>query len=308
VSIRPIRGNPCPIGEHPDHSLSSHFLPMRNSDILLFVYGLASAASWGAGDFSGGLATRRTGVYRVLLISQIVGVTLLLACGFLFAEKLPSFDNLLLGGMAGISGTLGLAALYRGLARGHMGIVAPVAAVVAAALPVLVALFTEGLPSIPQLCGFGLALLAVWLLSGAKINSAFTRRDLRLPVLAGIGFALFFVLIDRVDDAALFWPLVAARVASISMLSLVNIVQRRREALTGKQLGLIAITGVCDTGGTAFFALATHLGRLDIATIISSLYPAATVALAWVILKERFNRQQWAGIVIALVALILITL
>jgi drug/metabolite transporter (DMT)-like permease len=281
---------------------------MRNSDSLLIVYGLASAASWGAGDFSGGLATKQTSVYRVILISQIVGVTLLLAFAMLVAENLPSFDNLLLGALAGISATLGLVALYRGLAHGQMGIVAPVAAVVAAALPVLVALFAEGLPSIPQLCGFGLALPAVWLLSGAERDRRLTRRDLRLPVFAGIGFALFFILIDRVDDSALFWPLVAARLASISILSLVNIAQRHREALTGRQLGLITIAGVCDAGGTAFFALATHVGRLDISTILSSLYPVATVALAWIILKERFKRQQWAGIVIALVALVLIAM
>lgn len=281
---------------------------MKNSDALVIIYGLASATSWGAGDFIGGLTTRRVSVYRVILFSQIVGMTLLLVLAVLSAEPLPAFDNLLLGGMAGISASLGLAALYRGLAQGRMGIVAPVAAVVAAALPVLVALYTQGFPSSSQLAGFGLALLAVWLLSIAEQGGTFTRRDLRLPVLAGIGFALFFVLIDRVDDAALFWPLVAARLTSACIFGLVTIARRHPEALAAKQLGIIAMAGVCDAAGTAFFALATHVGRLDTSTIVSSLYPAATVALAWIVLKERFKRQQWAGIVMALAALALIAL
>jgi drug/metabolite transporter (DMT)-like permease len=187
-----------------------------------------------------------------------------------------------------------------------MGIVAPVAAVVASILPILVAFFTEGLPSNSQLIGFGFALLAVWLLSSAGDDRTFTRRDLRLPVIAGMGFALFYILIDRVDDDALIWPLVAARVTSISILSLVNIVQRRRESISGKQLGIIAATGIFETGGGAFFALATHVGRLDVSTILSSLYPAVTVVLAWAVLKERFKRQQWAGIFLTLVALVLI--
>lgn len=277
-----------------------------NSENLLILYGLASAAGWGAGDFYGGLTTKRINVYRVILISQIIGVTMLLAFAVIIAEPLPSFDDLLLGGIAGISATSGLAALYLGLARGHMGIVAPVAAVVASILPILVAFFTEGLPSNSQLIGFGFALLAVWLLSSAGDDRTFTRRDLRLPVIAGMGFALFYILIDRVDDDALIWPLVAARVTSITILSLVNIVQRRRESISGKQLGIIAATGIFETGGGVFFALATHVGRLDVSTILSSLYPAVTVVLAWAVLKERFKRQQWAGIFLTLVALVLI--
>lgn len=277
-----------------------------NSENLLILYGLASAAGWGAGDFCGGLTTKRINVYRVILISQIIGVTMLLAFAVIIAEPLPSFDDLLLGGIAGISATSGLAALYLGLARGHMGIVAPVAAVVASILPILVAFFTEGLPSNSQLIGFGFALLAVWLLSSAGDDRTFTRRDLRLPVIAGMGFALFYILIDRVDDDALIWPLVAARVTSITILSLVNIVQRRRESISGKQLGTIAATGIFETGGGVFFALATHVGRLDVSTILSSLYPAVTVVLAWAVLKERFKRQQWAGIFLTLVALVLI--
>jgi len=277
-----------------------------NSENLLILYGLASAAGWGVGDFFGGLATKWISVYRVILISQLVGVTMLLVFAVVVAEPLPSVDNLLLGGIAGISATSGLTALYLGLARGHMGIVAPVAAVVAAILPILVALFSEGLPSNSQLIGFGFALLAVWLLSSAGDDTTFTRRDLRLPVFAGMGFALFNILIDRVDDVALMWPLVAARVASISTLSLVSIFQRRRESISRKQLGIIVATGICETGGMAFFALATHLGRLDVSTILSSLYPVATVILAWTIMKEQFKRQQLVGILLAFVALVLI--
>ena len=123
---------------------------MIGSETLAFAYGLASAVIWGTGDFSGGVASKRNSVYSVIILSQLIGGALLMALAFLLEERIPSLDILLFGGAAGISGTIGLVALYRGLAGGRMGIVAPLAAVVTAVLPVVVGIFNEGLPSVFQ--------------------------------------------------------------------------------------------------------------------------------------------------------------
>lgn len=279
---------------------------MISSEVLAIVYGLASAASWGTGDFSGGVATKRNNVYSVVIVSQLVGGILLIALAFLLAESIPSLDNLLFGAIAGISGAFGLVALYTGLAKGRMGIVAPVAAVVTAALPVVVGILNEGFPSAWQLVGFGIAFLAVWFLSRGSSDAPIRARELSLPVAAGLGFGLFFILIDRVSNNAILWPLVAARIASTSILSFFVTVRRQGKAPAVNQLLIIVLAGIFDTGGNAFFALATRAGRLDISAVLASLYPATTVLLACFILKERLVPRQWVGVIAALVALVFI--
>lgn len=279
---------------------------MAGSEALAVVYGLASAASWGAGDFTGGFASKRSSVYSVIVISQLVGAMFLVGLTFALAESMPSLDNLILGGLAGLSGAIGLVALYTGLARGHMGIVAPVTAVVAAFFPVIVGIVSEGLPAPRRLVGFGVALIAIWFLSRAGHGSTLRLNELALPTLAGLGFGLFYILIGHVSQAAILWPLVAARIASISMLSLFIAVRQQEKMPATNQLLIVALAGALDTGGNAFFALATRVGRLDISAVLASLYPAATVLLAWLILKERLVRQQWLGVLAALCALALI--
>jgi drug/metabolite transporter (DMT)-like permease len=281
---------------------------MISSELLAIAFGLASAASWGSGDFSGGLATRQGSVYSVVLISQLIGAVFLVALAFSLGERVASPGNLILGGLAGVSGAIGLVALYRGLASERMGVVAPIAAMVTAAIPILVSLFTEGLPAASQLVGFGIALSAVWLLSSGGDGGAIQARELGLAATAGLGFGAFFLLIDRVSESAVLWPLVAARVASIGFLLLLTMARRGWERPARNLLPLIALSGIFDTGGNAFFAMATRMGRLDIAAVLSSLYPAATVLLAWLILKERLMPQQWIGIIAALVALVFIAL
>jgi drug/metabolite transporter (DMT)-like permease len=282
---------------------------MTNSEGLAIAYGLASAASWGTGDFSGGLAAKRTSVYSVIILSQLVGGIFLITLAVLIKESLPAPEGLFLGSAAGLCGVFGLVALYRGLARGQMGLVAPVAAVVTAILPIIAGILNEGLPSALQLLGFGLALVAVWFLAGLGRGASRQWRVLGLPVAAGIGFGVFFILINQVSDEAILWPLAAARVASVLALSIFIIGRQRGGLPTSRgQFLVIALAGIFDSGGNAFFALATRAGRLDIAAVLGSLYPAATVLLAWLILKERLGRQQWLGILMALAALAFIAL
>jgi drug/metabolite transporter (DMT)-like permease len=278
--------------------------------MLSILFGLLSAVTWGAGDFCGGLASKRTNVYAVVVTSQTIGTGLLIGLTLVFRETLPPVSDLLWGAAAGMAGAIGLLALYRGLASGRMGLVAPVSAVGAAALPVIFAAFLEGLPGVLTLIGFVAALGGIWLLSRPDSPTALALRlnDLGLPVAAGLGFGLFFVLIAQGNEHATFWPLIAARLASVSLMTLMARVNRSSVLPERSQLGLVALSGVLDAGGNAFFSLAVQAGRLDVAAVLSSLYPASTVLLAWLILKERLTRWQWVGVLVALTAIVLITL
>ena len=275
-------------------------------DMLAISYGISSALAWGAGDFSGGFASRRCHVLTVVLFSQIVGAVFLLTFTLVFKEPFPPLRHMVWGGLAGVFGVLGLLALYRGLATGRMGIVAPLSAVVTAVIPIVFAFFNEGFPKLTQVFGFGAALLAVWLLSYSKSESKLHRNEIYLPVLAGIGFGLFFIFIDRASVQSVLWPLVGTRFASITLTAILYVANGKPPVAQNRQLVFIFLAGIFDMMGNAFFAFAAHLGRLDISATLSSLYPAATVMLAWLILKENLLRQHWLGVLSALLALGLI--
>jgi drug/metabolite transporter (DMT)-like permease len=279
---------------------------MANAPLLGIAFGLAAASSWGTGDFCGGLASKRTHVYGVVLLSQLVGLGLLVALALLLSEPVPGLPDMLWGGIAGVAGTVGLAALYRGLATGPMGVVAPTAAVVSVILPLFFGLFLEGIPAWSKLLGFGLALCAVWLITRPRHGERIQARHLALPVLAGFGFGVFLILIDHVSAAAVLWPLASARAASVLVLLLALLLMRQPIAPAPSPIPLIVLAGLFDTGGNAFYALAARAGRLDIAAVLGALYPAMTVVLARLILKERLSRQQGLGLAVALLAVMLI--
>jgi len=279
---------------------------MANSAPLLgIVFGLAAASSWGAGDFCGGLAARRTHVYSVVILSQTMGLGLLILLALLLAEPIPALSDILWAAVAGLAGTVGLVALYRGLATGPMGVVAPIAAVVSVILPLIFGPLLEGFPALPQLLGFALALFAVWLITRPETGSRIEVRHLVLPLIAGIGFGVFLILIDHVSTAAVLWPLAAARAASIPAVLAASLLARQPVQPAASQIPLILLVGVLDTGGNAFYALAAREGRLDIAAVLGALYPAMTVVLAQFILKERLSRREGLGLALALLAVVL---
>jgi len=273
------------------------------AEILTVIFGLTAAASFGAGDFCGGVATRRNNVYSVVAVSQFVGIVLLFGLALYLREQVPSPGTLVLGGTAGIFGVIGLMGLYSSLAGGRMGIVAPVTAVVSVVFPIIVGMFIEGMPSTMHIAGLGIAAVAIWLLTRDASGESLRLSELGVPIIAGLAFGMFFILIDRVCASAILWPLVAARLASISMLLLIMLLSRKGGMPAANQLLVIVLAGIFDTGGNIFFAVAARFGRLDIATILSSLYPASTVVLAWFVLKERLVLRQWAGVIAALVAI-----
>jgi len=277
-----------------------------NHNLITVLLGLAASLSWGAGDFSGGLATRRANVLSVVIAAYSLGFALLIALALVWSEPFPSALDMFWGTVAGLAGAVGLASFYQALAVGRMGITAPIAAVLAAILPVIVSAFFIGLPSFIQLAGFVLALIAVWFIS--RPEKALGRPEgLGLALLAGLGFGSFFILIDQVSPHVIFWPLAAARLSSIIfMLAIVLI--RRQEILPKKTaFTFIVLAGTLDVVGNAFFVLAIHSGRLDVAAVLSSLYPAVTVILASIFLRERVTRFQAIGIVLALIAIPLIS-
>jgi len=270
------------------------------------VFGLAASLSWGSGDFSGGLASRKAHVFSVVVAVYIAGLVLLSILALASAEPLPSWRDVLWGASAGLAGTVGLTAFYRALAIGRMGINAPITAVLAAAVPVIFSALYQGLPGPLQLAGFVLALLAVALISRPEKASG-RPEGLGLALLAGLGFGGFLILIGQVSAHAIFWPLTAARVTSL-LFMLVFVRLMGQPLLPRKSVfPLIILAGALDVAGNVFFVLATHAGRLDVAAILSSLYPAVTVILAAIVLKERVSRIQTIGILIALLAILLIS-
>lgn len=271
------------------------------------TYGLSSALIWGAGDFAAGVATRRGSVLTLVLFSQIAGCVLLVLLALLFAESIPDIGHLAAGALAGMFGVLGLILLYKGLALGRMGIVAPLSAVVTAVIPVVFSFFMEGAPGMGPFIGFGIALAAVWLLSSPGGSASIQKNEVVLSVTAGFGFGLFFVLMGYASDQAVLWSLVAARAGSIPLMIVIVAAGGLLNSPLKSQLPYILVVGVLDSAGNGLFAMASHVGRLDISAVLASLYPASTVFLAWLILKEKLRPPQWAGVLLSLTALYFIS-
>jgi drug/metabolite transporter (DMT)-like permease len=281
---------------------------LNASSFGTIIFGLLSAATWGTGDFFGGLGARRSSVYGVIIVAHAVGLIFLTALALLWGESIPPTPDLLWGMAAGIAGAVGLTALYASLAGGQMGLNAPIIAVLAAVIPVTFSLYTEGMPGEFKFIGFGVALIAVWLLSRPSEHASGPPRGLGLALLAGLGLGGFFILINQGQSDAFLWPLVASRVASLPFMILVTLLMRQPLLPPRAVLPMAALTGTFDALGNLFFLLASNVGRLDVATVISSLYPVSTVILARIILKERVAALQVLGILLAMGAIVLIAL
>ncbi|HET6403978.1 MAG TPA: DMT family transporter [Candidatus Thermoplasmatota archaeon] len=264
--------------------------------------GLGSAAAWGAGDFAGGLAARRTPVLVVVLLSQLLGLVAIVALALVIREPMPEVSNWLWGGAAGLSGIVGICALYGSLAAGRMGIAAPVSGVIAAALPIAYAWGRLGTPAPLGLGGMALALFGIILVSAPKAERP-PARVLGLAMLSGVGFAGFFILMDESSDEAFLWTIAAARISGALALLILVLMMRPGWGQPGLT---VVLASMGDTVGNAFFLVAVRLARLDVAVVLSSLYPAITVLLARIVLKEKLTPMQAWGAGVMLVAIPLI--
>jgi drug/metabolite transporter (DMT)-like permease len=278
-----------------------------NTAFFAAAFALMAAACWGGGDFIGGLATRRSGSFRAVLVIFSVGLLALLLVAFVRAEPIPSFADLAWGALAGLLGLLGVGFLFRGFATGRMAIVAPVSAVLATAIPVIFNAFTAGLPGQVQLLGFAVAFGGIVLLSRPEGQGG-RPGGLGLAVLAGLSFGGFFITLDQISESAVFWPLVAGRVAACAVMFAVVMLRRQQLRLYQSPLRLLTLAGVLDVSGNLFFLLAVQTGRLDVTAVLGSLYPAVTAILARLILREDMTRHQVIGVGAALLAIVLITL
>lgn len=295
------------------------------------VLGLAAAIVWGAADFSGGIAARYLRVFWLLAISHAFSLTCLLLFAWVFHNAPPSGNVLAWGLCAGVAGGPALLCFYQALALGDMGTTAAISGLLSAALPVLFTFATIGAPTRRQLVGFGLAAAAIWLISTqpgkGKSGTARTsqgRTKLIFATISGIGFGIFFIALRLANSGGLIWPLAASRVASMSVAICGGLVFSRKHFTTSRTevsspgeiparapwrpgVALAVLAGICDTAGNVLFVAATRTGRLDIAAVLASLYPASTILLAAWLLKERTSARQAAGMAAALVAVALIS-
>jgi drug/metabolite transporter (DMT)-like permease len=276
---------------------------------------LGSAVLYGSADFFGGLTARRANTIATVFWSQFVGLILLgLFLPFLPAATVSSRDWTW-GFIAGLSGGIGVALLYRALAVGAMAVVAPTTAVIAAMIPVAFA-FVMGERLRPlTLAGVALALVAIALVSrpASESGADCEKTKLRgfppgfgLALLSGVAVGIFFLSLARTTSAAGMWPLIAARFSSIALFGLIAIFSKRTLRMSRSAATTATAGGALDMAANALYMIAARVGPLSIVVTLASLYPASTVILARFILGERLSWVQIIGIACALGAVVII--
>lgn len=280
--------------------------------LLGVTLALLSALMFGGGDFSGGFATRRCRPFQVLAWSALAGAIGLGLLAWLLREPWPAPDDTLWAAGAGLSGALGLVALYRGLSRGNTALVSPLAGVIGAALPVIAGAFSEGLPGTTQLLGFGCALLGIGLVTYTPRPAALApgragaqRGQVTLGVLSGIGFGAFFIFLAQITPGVVVVPLAIAKGTAVCVAWGITLLGERRLPVL-RESGVAWLSGLLDAAANALYLLARQHTRLDVAVVLTSLYPAFTVLLASLLLREQVSRAQWAGVGLCSAAIALI--
>jgi drug/metabolite transporter (DMT)-like permease len=277
-----------------------------NPAVAVVVFGLLASLGWGIADFGGGFSSRSAPVPGVLLWSQIaslaIGIPVLLAARE--PAMAPSDIGISIAG--GALGAAGLGLLYRGLSVGRMGVVAPVAAVLTATLPVAFGFITEGVPSVFAIMGIGFAVVSVTLVSRAPAAPDGRPSGIWYAVAAGVTFALFTISAAALGEGLVASPVVLIRVASILSIAAFIVARGAAWRVPRRLWPLLAAVGVIDMSATAAYLLAIAAGPLAIAAILAALYPVVTTLLAAVVLREHMTRIHVIGIAAAGTAVVLI--
>ena len=277
---------------------------------LALLLALGSAVLYGAGDFTGGLTTRRASTIPVVIFSQASGMLLLAVMIPFLPDASPTATDLLWGVGAGLTGGIGVALLYRALAIGTMSVVAPVTAVCAVALPVLFAVAQGERPTPLAALGIVIGVLSIVLVSRQTVEPSSVpgkkNAGVAIALASGVLIGLFFITFSRAGAGAGMWPLLAARLVSVTLFGVIALVAHQPLTMPRETLWLAIGCGVMDMLANALYLLATRNGPLSIVVTLASLYPASTVLLARIFLHERLNRWQVSGVVCALAAVVLI--
>ena len=277
--------------------------------------GLTAAITWGGSDFAGGIGARRSPALLVVASGHLVTMVALLAVCSLAHLPIPHRTEFLEGAIGGLEGSLALAAFYKALAMGAMGLTAALTGLLTALVPVLFGLWKDGLPAPVAILGLMCGIIAIWLIAHAPGHST-PPAALWLGAVSGAGFGLQLVLLKLASSGGVLWALASARIGGV--LGLVTILlfawPRIDSAIThsGKRVwngfwwsGILA--GTLDTSGNIGYTIAAHIGRLDLAALVSSLYPGFTILLAAFALHERPSRRQTLGMAVALVSVVLLS-
>jgi len=277
------------------------------------LLGLAAAFGYGLSDFLGGLLSRRLPYAVVAMIGNAVALGFTLVSILLTEPAQPTAEALMWGAASGLGSAFGTLVLFRGLARGQMGIVAPLSALGTAALPVMIGVALGDRPSAIAWAGVALALPAIWLIStsgspavGGKLGAGVVD-----GLLAGVGFALLLVGLGLAGDGSGLRPVAAMQATSLAILAVLTIARRPaldRGALTSRDIAGLAAMGISGGIAAVCYFLSTHEGLLSIVAVLTSLYPAVTVVLAAMLLHEAITRRQAVGLAIAVAAVLLIVL
>ncbi len=264
---------------------------------------LVAAAAYGSADFLGGMAARKAALLAVALGTQAVGL-IVVTIALALHPELFSLASLGWGALAGLAGAAGIALLYRALSIGRMGVISPVTALLAATVPVIFGIVTGERPSPLAYGGLALAAVAIVAISASFESDGrreFTTAGLREALLSGIAFGAFFTLLGLTRDGAPLLALLGSRLASVSLLASIVVATRTPLRLNGAT-PLVLVGGALDMAANLLYLLAARIDGLAISAVLTSLYPASTVFLAAVILRERLSRIQWIGVLCALVA------
>jgi len=281
--------------------LPDQFAPVAFSVTAVFL--------WGAADFAGGYGSRRANAFVLTAFSHICAFALMFAIAFAQGGPLPTNASMAWAAIAGAVGGFSLAIFYRALAAGQMGLTAPIAALLGAAIPTLADIGMEGAPSRWTIAGFVLAIVAIWLITRPEPkgegDTGGRPAGVGAAALAGVGFATFYLCIHQAHGSPA-WIAVVSRVGSFTATAIAVAVVRAPLALDRRSAGFGLIAGCFDISASALFIYANQHGRLDEAVVITSLYPAVTVLLARLVLKEHFSRWRFVGLLAALAAVPLI--
>lgn len=279
------------------------------SQLAPAAYSVAAVFIWGTSDFAGGFASRRANAFVVTAFSHFCACLLMLAVVFAQHGAIPDRASIFWSLLAGALGGFSLAIFYRALAAGQMGLTAPIAALLGAAIPTLVDVALEGSPSKWSLGGFALAIIAIWLITRPEApgqnDETGHPKGVAAAALAGVGFAGFYLCVHQASGSPA-WIALVARIASFGATAIAVGVTRAPLKLGRNVAALGVLAGFFDISGSALFVYASQRGRLDEAVVITSLYPAVTVLLARLFLKEHFSRWKFIGLMAALAAVPLI--